>query len=64
MKKKFEVELTEDMLSKMRKGYETKRKLGGWEVKNLSDDELAAYFISMGLNYVDEKISEILDKQK
>lgn len=64
MKKKFEVELTEDMLAKMRKGYETKRTLGGWEVKNLSDDELAAYFISMGLNYVDERISGMLEKKK
>ena len=61
--KKFQVELPEDMLEKMRKGYAAKRKQGGYEVKNISDEELAEYFMSMGLNYVDRKISEILDKE-
>ena len=51
------------MLEKMRKGYAAKRKQGGYEVKNISDEELAEYFMSMGLNYVDRKISEILDKE-
>ena len=31
--KKFQVELPEDMLEKMRKGYAAKRKQGGYEVK-------------------------------
>ena len=52
------------MLEKMRKGYAAKRKQGGYDVKDISDEDLAEYFMGMGLNYVDRKISEILDKEK
>ena len=62
--KKVQVELPEDMLEKMRKGYAAKRKQGGYDVKDISDEDLAEYFMGMGLNYVDRKISEILDKEK
>ena len=62
--KKFQVELPEDMLEKMRKGYAAKRKQGGYDVKDISDEDLAEYFMGMGLNYVDRKICEMLSKGK
>ena len=55
--KKFQVELPEDMLEKMRKGYAAKRKQGGYDVKDISDEDLAEYFMRMGLNYFDRIIS-------